>query len=293
MSEIELLWRADCQLGEGPVWDSDSQSLWFVDIKGKQLLHWFSADQYEVFTVPGEIGSVALCHGSERLLLAMDQGVAKLTPGQQVEIELVSHELAEPKSNRMNDGKCDPAGRFWFASMDDQCQQPSGSLWCMELDGTITKKEEGVIVGNGMGWSPDGSRMYFTDSENRIIYIYPYDLEQGLLGERETFAVVDQEAGVPDGLAVDAEGYIWSAHWDGWRITRYSPEGKVDRVVKMPVPRPTSVAFGGPDLDLLFVTSASHQLTEIQLAESPLSGSLFAFKPGVSGQPVMAYQGSC
>ena len=193
----------------------------------------------------------------------------------------------------MNDGKCDPKGRFWFASMDGHCHRQTGSLWCMGLGGEIHKKVDGVIVGNGLGWSPGGQKMYFTDSENRTIYQYLYDLENGVLGERSVFAAVAKGKGLPDGLAVDQEGFVWSAHWDGWRITRYSPEGEVDRVIMMPVPRPTSVAFGGAQLDTLFITSASHQLTSAQLDAAPLSGALFAFKPGVYGCPVAPFGGIC
>jgi sugar lactone lactonase YvrE len=142
-----------------------------------------------------------------------------------------------------------------------------------------------IGVSNGLDWSPDGTTLYYTDSMRRLIWRFPFDMQSGTLGPREVFANVPQDQGCPDGLTVDAEGFVWSAHWNGWRVTRYDPDGRVERVLRLPVPRVTSLCFGGPDLDTLYMTSALIGLTSEQLLEAPLSGALFSCQPGVTGRP--------
>jgi sugar lactone lactonase YvrE len=166
-----------------------------------------------------------------------------------------------------------------------------GSLYRLDPDGGVTRMDEGFQVSNGLGWSPDNRHFYFTDSGQKRIYVYDFDLDRGLVANRRTFVQLPDGVGSPDGLAVDAEGFVWSAHWDGWCITRYDPDGKVDRVFNLPVPRPTSCAFGGPDLTTLFVTSARIRLSARQLAEAPLSGSVFAIQTGVRGLPDTPFAG--
>jgi sugar lactone lactonase YvrE len=146
-------------------------------------------------------------------------------------------------------------------------------------------------VSNGLGWSPDDRRFYFTDSGTRRIYVYDYDIETGAVAGRRTFVALPEGMGVPDGLAVDAEGFVWSAQWDGWCVTRYDPDGRVDRVINLPVPRPTSCAFGGPDLSTLYITSARIRLSAQQLAEAPLSGSVFALATATRGLPETPFAG--
>ena len=149
----------------------------------------------------------------------------------------------------------------------------------------------GVIVSNGLGWSPDGKIMYFTDSGTGTIYKFDFDMETGTLDHMRAFAVVDQTDGIPDGLAVDAEGFVWSACWDGWQIKRYDPDGKVIQCLNLPVPRVTSLAFGGETLDMLFITTARLGLSESELREAPLSGGLFVAQVDVCGMAANVYQG--
>jgi sugar lactone lactonase YvrE len=151
--------------------------------------------------------------------------------------------------------------------------------------------DTGFTISNGLGWSPDDTRFYFTDSAARTIYVYDYDIDTGAIANRRVFAQLAEGVGTPDGLSVDSEGFVWSAHWDGWCITRYDPDGKVDRVLNLPVPRPTSCTFGGPNLDILYVTSARIRLSAHQLAEAPLSGGVFAIRAGVRGQADMPFAG--
>jgi sugar lactone lactonase YvrE len=174
--------------------------------------------------------------------------------------------------------------------MDDLCKEPTGRIWSLSPDGSMRSHADGFIVGNGFGWSLDNRRMYFTDSEARQILAYDFDLASGTLGNRRCFAMVDSAAGYPDGLVVDADDHVWSAHWDGGCITRYKPDGTVERVVTLPIPRPTSLAFGGPDLQSLFITSARIGLDGPTLHKAPLSGGLFELRlADVKGMQPMVF----
>ena len=151
--------------------------------------------------------------------------------------------------------------------------------------------ETGITISNGIDWSPDDKTMYYTDSPLHVIYAYDFDLPTGEISNRRAFVKVPDAEGFPDGLTVDSEGFIWSAHWDGWRVTRYDPDGKVERVINMPVQRPTSCTFGGKDLNKIFVTSAWTGLSETDRREQPFSGDLFLIETKVIGQPVNFFGG--
>ena len=163
---------------------------------------------------------------------------------------------------------------------------PNGALYWVNGTGDVTRMLPNVIVSNGLGWSPNDRTMYFTDSGHGAIYAFDFDVETGDINNRREFVRVDPA----DGLAVDAQGFVWDAHWGGWRITPYDPEGRIDRVIHMPVPQVTSLAFGGDNLDQIFVTTARLLLTEDQLKEALLSGGLFVIDVGVAGLPEMPYQ---
>jgi sugar lactone lactonase YvrE len=196
---------------------------------------------------------------------------------------LASIENGRP-GNRTNDGKCDPMGRVWIGTMDATEHSINGALYRIDRDASVTLVLDDVGVSNGLDWSPDGTTFYYTDSKRRLIWRFPFDMRRGTLGERAIFATVPSDEGCPDGLTVDADGFIWSAHWDGWCITRYDPDGIVERVVRLPVPRVTSLCFGGPWLDTLYITSARIGLRREQLERAPLSGALFSCEPGVTGR---------
>jgi sugar lactone lactonase YvrE len=285
-----VAWASNCLLGESPVWNEDERALYFVDIKGRNLYRWSELGRREIFRLTSETGAIvrAACGG---LIAAQRSGFATLLLDPWSEIA-IGAPVIERNENRLNDGKCDAAGRFWVASMDDECKQASGKIWSLELDGTVRCHRGGFVVGNGFGWSSDSRTMYFTDSENRKILAYEFDLLSGSLGASRCFAEIPPEAGYPDGLVVDADDCVWSAHWDGWRITRYRPDGVIDRIIPMPVPRPTSLAFGGDDMQTLFVTSARIGLLPESLDAAPLSGALFTLKfADIRGVPQPKYLG--
>jgi sugar lactone lactonase YvrE len=161
---------------------------------------------------------------------------------------------------------------------------PSGSLYRYDPDGTLHRQFGGIGVSNGVSFSPDGTTLYFWDSPTRRLQAFDLDTATGAIGPGRLFAEV-AEPGVPDGAVTDAEGYLWVAHFDGARVTRFTPDGQIERVIKLPVPRPTACCFGGDGLDTLYITSARLDLNEDQLRRFPLSGGLFALRPGVHGLP--------
>jgi sugar lactone lactonase YvrE len=183
--------------------------------------------------------------------------------------------------NRFNDGRCDRAGRFWAGTMCDARRDPTGSLYRFDADLACTKLRNAIIIPNGLAFSPDNRTMYFADTNRHTIWAYDYDLASGAATNERVFA--DTGEGRPDGSCVDADGGLWNAQYGGWRLVRYAPTGKVDRVVQVPVANPTCCAFGGEDLGTLYVTTATQRLSLDDLAKQPLAGSLLALRPGAKG----------
>jgi sugar lactone lactonase YvrE len=176
--------------------------------------------------------------------------------------------------NRLNDGAVDPQGRFWFGSMDMGESKPTGTFYCLHPDKTVSAAFGGIICSNGPAWSPDSRTVYHVDSTRQMVRAYDFEPGTGTVGPGRVFVSDEGESWYPDGVTVDAEGFVWNCKWDGGRIVRYAPDGTVDRVVMVPVPRPTRCAFVGEDLSTLAVTSASIGLSAAQLADAPLSGKV-------------------
>jgi len=282
--EVRCVWEAGCELGEGPVWDARTETLYFVDIKGDAVLAYNDRTGGSSSLFPGSPSAIVPLIDEEALLCASVRGLERFWPENGRREQVGSIDL-EPPGNRTNDGKCDPAGRFWVGTMDDAEQSYSGTLYCFDAVASARAVITNIGVSNGLDWSPDGASFYYTDSLRRTIWHFPFDVATGELGLRRVFALVPKETGAPDGLAVDAEGFVWSAHWDGWRVTRYAPDGRIDRIIRLPVPRPTSVSFGGNGFETLFITSARIGLATETLDQAASSGALFACEPGVRGRP--------
>ncbi len=288
---IDVAVRADALLGESPLWSPGEQALYWVDIKDPRLFrHDTAAGITRVTRLSEAVGAVALRMGGG-LIAAARSGFAYIDDGGMLSPAFCTPEADRP-GNRFNDGKCDRAGRFWAASMHDGETDPSGSLYRLDGVQRCVRMADGFVIGNGLGWSPDDRVFYFTDSVARRIYAYDFDIESGAIANRRSFAAIPEDAGFPDGLCVDAAGHVWSAHWDGWRVTRYAPDGRIAKVVRVPVPRPTSCAFGGAGLDTLYITSARIGLADAELARSPLSGSVLSLRPGIRGLPEPAFAAS-
>lgn len=276
------------RLGEGPLWSVKEQALYWIDIKRPSIQKWTpSTKDYQVWVLPTDIGSFAL-RKQGGAILAMRDGFHFFDFETGEQSPFVDPEASLP-DNRFNDGKCDPNGNFWAGTLHDQENIPEAALYRLHPDGTWRLIKSGIIVSNGLGWSPDHRTMYYTDSGTQCIYAYDFDASNSEISN-ERILVRDTDC-YPDGLTVDSEGYIWSAKWDGWRVVRYSPNGKIDRVLEMPVQRPTSVMFGGPDLDRLFITSAWDRLSKEAKAKQPHAGHVFVADVGVSGLPETDFAG--
>ena len=289
---IDVLVDVKPLLGEGPLWDVATERLWFIDSLGDRI-HRCTADGRELRTweVPGHVGAMALA-GDGRALLALVDGFHLM--------DLATHEsehLVDPEpgrdTNRLNDGKVDRRGRFVCGSMDMAEERDSGTLWSLGPDRVPRELDRNIICSNGPCFSPDGTTLYFADSFKGVVYAYDYDGDTGGVSNRRTFAEpAVRPGGAPDGATVDAEGGVWIALVFDGRILRYAPDGTLDRTVEMPVVKTTSVAFGGPELDTLYVTSMARPPLPRYPGDGPLRGSTFAVTGlGVRGLPERRWAG--
>jgi sugar lactone lactonase YvrE len=277
------------ELGEGPVWDERSKALYFVDIEAPALFRLDPETGVEQrWKMPAKIGCLALGASGSGAVLALATGFAHfdfakgaLTP--------LANPFAGAPDHRFNDGAADPAGRFWSGSMHLSTRQPTGKVYCLE-GGQARAVFDGFYVPNGFAWSADGTRFFINDSP-RAMFVAEFDAASGRVGAPYVFADVSAAPGYPDGMAMDEEGFLWNARWDGGGVARFAPDGRLDRFVRLPVSRPTSCAFGGPKLDRLYVTSARKGLDAGTLAREPLAGGVFAFDPGVKGLPARRWRG--
>lgn len=290
MAEPDCIWPAGAVLGEAPYWCAAESALFWVDIDGRRVMRLDPGNgERRTYDVGHEVGCIVKRAGGG-FVAGLDSGIARLD-GDLGNIEIIADPEAACPLTRFNDGKCDRRGRFWVASTDRAETDPVGSLYRLDDGGRAERVLPGVVVGNGIGWSPDDRTMYFTDSGYGTIYAFDFDIETGEISGKRPFYTVDKGTGMPDGLTVDAEGGIWSAHWGGGRVTRYDPDGSIDRVVTLPVPLVTSLAFGGAGLDRLYITTARLGLSDRQVSEAPLSGGLFVFDAGTRGLPETPYEG--
>src|SRR5487761_1416328 len=283
-SDFQVMIQAPMLVGEGPSWDADSGMLYCVDIPpGTVYRCEMNSGALTTWTHNVTVGAV--CPATDgSLILATRHGFESLDPATGAITHWLNPEQDLPL-NRMNDGKVDRRGRFWAGTMDDrETGVASGSLYCLDAQRRCTRHVPDVQVSNGLDWSPDDTVMYYSDSLARVIWAFDFDLDAGELSNQRVFANVPEDTGLPDGLSVDAEGFVWSAHWKGGRITRYAPDGRIDFVLSTPVPCPSSCCFGGPQLDQLIVTSARIALSAAELEAFPLSGSVFSCPVGVRGQ---------
>lgn len=290
MTDLEHVVASQNEIGEGPLWNIEEQALYWVDIPQCRFHRLFIASgKYETFAVGLPVGALGF-RAAGGLVMATRDGFALWDFDRQTP-KFITDPEADLPDNRFNDGAVDRQGRFWAGTMSNQESEPLGSLYRLDPSGAVQRMETGITVSNGIGWSPDNKTMYYTDSPRRVIYAYDFDPVSGGIDNRRIFVRIPDDAGFPDGLAVDSEGFIWSAHWDGWKISRYDPTGKVEREIKMPVQRPTSCAFGGPNLDELYITSAWTGLDKAARQKQPWAGDLFRLKVEVRGLPTPKFLG--
>jgi sugar lactone lactonase YvrE len=278
---------ATAVLGEGPYWVPEDSSLLWVDIANGQLFRTQtpsgvteSMSLDAVSAAFPALGGGILSAGDNRLTLHTPPA----TPGHRW-VSRVIAEVPAREGIRFNDASVDPAGRVWVGSMHIDETDPLGILYRLDPGRVLTPVVKGVTVSNGISWSPDGSRMYYADSPMRRIDVFDYDPATGEAFQRRVFTDLSRVEGIPDGLTVDVDGCVWVAMWGGGALRRFSPDGQQDAVLPVPVSLPTSCAFGGPDLADLYITTASIDLTDSELAAQPLAGRLLRLRPGPSGLP--------
>ncbi len=279
---------ARARLGEGPCWHPTTHRLYWVDIYNHRV-HEFDPqtgrDRYF------EVGDVVNClapAGEDRLIIGLRHSLAflHLTDGQTTPILTIDAE-AKQRQNRINDGKCDSMGRFWFGSMHPT--EPFASLYRYDPDGALHQMETGLTIVNGPGWSPDGTTFYLTDSPRQMIYAYDFDRESGRIGDRRIHIDLTGADFFPDGAAIDRDGCIWSAMWNGWCVIQFDPDGKEIQRIPVPVSNPTSCTFGGEDLSTLYITSAAVGLSQAEIETSFHAGDVFALRTDTVGLPAHSF----
>jgi len=290
LTEITCVLDAKASIGENPVWSMEEKSLYWLDTT-QQAIHRFDPKSgvNQTWTMPDLVCSFALRENGG-LIVALGAGIFLLDL-ETMSINTIDEEVTDKTQTRLNDGRCDRAGRFWVGAMDLDKHRQIASLYRVDPDLSIHKIINELVVSNGLAWSPDGGTLYHSDSRQNVIWAYDYDLKAGLPSNRRVFASTHPDEGLPDGAAVDEDGFYWSAGVRGGRLTRYAPDGRIDRVIKLPISLPSMCAFGGENLDILYVTSAREFLSESELLKEPLAGGIFAIDVGVKGVPEPCFKG--
>jgi len=267
--------------GEGVLWDGRTRRVWWTDIHGKKLWAYDpAAGGATSFEMPARVCCFAPRAGGG-LLIAFAEGFAFYDLDSGAREDLAAFEPDLPDT-RLNDGRTDRAGRFVAGGFDEVNGKPITSVWRVDADRSTTRLFGEVTCANGTCFSPDGRTMYFADSPRRTLEAIAYDPATGKVGARRVLGRIEGP-GVPDGACTDAEGFVWVAIWEGDRVERWSPDGRLDRTVEVPVHKPTCCAFGGAGLDVLYVTTSRLGSSEAEVKRQPTSGSLYAFRPGVRG----------
>jgi sugar lactone lactonase YvrE len=275
---------AACALGESPVWSVREQVLYWVDLRAPSLQCYDpSAGTHRHWTMPALIGGVVIA-ADGRLLVALQSGIHRFAPASGALERIVSCEPASA-GNRMNDTKSDRCGRLWTTTMRDFGAAPSGALYRIDADLTVTRLADNLRVPNSLAWSPDDSTLYFADTSDGHLRACDFDRDTGGIGPWRVLVEAGALPGRPDGATVDADGCVWSARYGGGAVVRITPDGRVDRVIRVPATQVAACAFGDADLRTLYITTARQRLSEDALASQPDAGALFAVRLDVTGLP--------
>jgi sugar lactone lactonase YvrE len=272
-------------LGETPLWSPRDRSVWWLDIDGRCVHRYKPATaQHTVHGFDaGYVGSLALAQDG-RLLVGLDLALHAFDPSTGT-LDLVAQVEPRERDNRLNDGRCDARGRFWVGTMDNQLTRPNGAFYRVDPDGSVTRWFGDVIVSNTVALSPDQRTLYFSDTRRYTTWAFDLDADRGTIGNRRVFVDYTATGERPDGACVDAEDCIWTAMFAGGRVVRYTPDARVERVIRLPVTNPTCVCLGGDDLRTLYITTARKFLSERELCDEPLAGALLAVDVDVPGLP--------
>lgn len=284
-----------CALGESPRWHIAERRLYWVDIDRCQMLRWDAGNEaVEVRTFDAPVACFAFRRDGG-MVLGMKDGCALIDDWDSPVVPFGPQVLTDKPRHRMNDGRADPAGRFWVGSLNGAKDAEDATLYRLDPDGALTAIEGGMTTCNGAAFSPDGRHFAHSDTPSHAVRFYDVDPANGTLSNRRILRQFERGVGPglgrPDGGSFDAEGCYWVAMFDGWRVVRLSPAGEVLRVVDLPVQRPTMIAFGGEDGRTAFVTSATTGLDAAALADQPDAGGMFAFRVDVPGAAEFAFAG--
>lgn len=278
MSDAKVVWPVGAELGEGPIWSARENAIYFVDIKAPKLHRYSLTDgARKSWDMPERIGWAIERKDGDGFMAGFKSGFARLWLDP-LKIEFFAHPEAHLPGNRRNDAKVDSKGRIWAGSMDDAIVDVSGALYRIDTDLSWTQMDAGYKICNGPTFCRAGKTLYHTDTA--IGTIYAFDLnDDGSITNKRVFIQFEDSWGRPDGMTTDAEDHIWVAHWGGSRVSRFTPQGKLDRAIALPASQITSCVFAGPNLDRMFVTSAAGGVSE------EFGGALFEVDPGVRGCP--------
>ena len=283
----ELAVKLNCNLGEGPFWDSKKQELYFVDISNKQVLIFApSSNSVEAITFDQEIGAVLLGQNSELIVAARD-GLYAATRDGELKTLLAPIDFGD-SSIRCNDAKCDANGRIWVGTMAFDFKQGAASLYSFDSE-NLKEILSDLTIANGLGWSPDQKTMYFIDSLTSRVDSFDFDLASGAISNRQPFVTFSDPGVIPDGMTTDEDGGIWVALFGGSAVRRFDSAGKLTHTVSVPATQVTSCCFGGPDMSELYITTAQYAMDAEALSKDPLAGSLFRVKTSFKGSASNRY----
>jgi L-arabinonolactonase len=275
--------------GEGPIWSEGLQRLFWTDIESRLLWEYDPlGSRFRSWRMPGKVCSLAF-REKGGLLIAFDRGLSFYDLETQAEQRIHDVEPDLP-TTRLNDGRCDRQGRFVVGGFDSS-EKGLSSAYRLDADLSLHRLFGGLSSANSTCFSIDGKTMYYADTPQAAIWAFDYDTETGTPSRRRVFCDFSGQPGLPDGSVVDAEGYLWNAQWNGSRVARCRPDGSVDRVIQTPCLNPTSCAFGGRDLDVLFITTSRLTLSDEQVKAQPSAGALLAVRPGVKGMVESKFRG--
>jgi sugar lactone lactonase YvrE len=281
MSKLEMIADYQCQIGENPLWHPLEKCVYWTDITGGKLFRYDPATNHHEECYSGAPVGGFTIQADGALLLFMERGaIAKWRDGQ---INYVVDEIPAEIESRFNDVIADPCGRVFCGTVALEVGTRPGRLYRLDTDGSVHQVLENIIVSNGMSFTPDRRNMYYTDSARRTIYVFDYDEKTGAITHQRVWLQTPEGAGVPDGMTIDAEGYIWSARWDGAALYRYTPDGMEERHIDLPAKKVSSVIFGGDDMCDIYVTTALTGNTKAEEGEG--AGALYRLQLGIRGLP--------
>ena len=286
---VDVAWAAPADLGEGPVWDVRTGELLWLDIT-RHAIHRLepSTGRDRLIDAGQEVGAVGL-RSAGGLVGALRDGFALIADDGRC--ELITDTERDRADTRMNDGKVDPAGRFWAGTMAFDCRDGAGTLYRLDRGHQVAPVLSGLTISNGLDWSADRRLMYFIDSTTYRVDLFDYDDDTGAIRDRRPVCSIGEGGTMPDGMTLDAEGALWVAVWGGGCVLRFAPDGTPAGAIRLPASQVTSCAFGGPDLADLYITTAARGLSVEQLAREPHAGQLFVCRPGPRGRPPSLFAG--